>query len=193
MKKLMPFFALINIIILTIPINSYGWLTGFEEGKNDPFQIYYYGQYLPSLRDSNLISPYGIPNNIPTGVLQAYNYAQHYGWNQPFNFGRNQPFYVPSFNNYNYFSQGQPFFNAFGSQDSPYQAETGNYGNFKFTTYADYVPSNIMNMPPVTSGAKYIATPHAIIWSNVSYPNGIPEGPFGTIFGSDPFGNDDED
>ena len=48
-------------------------------------------------------------------------------------------------------------------------------------------------MPPVTSGAKYIATPHAIIWSNVSYPNGIPEGPYGTIFGDDPFGNDDED
>ena len=195
MKKLMTFFALISIIILAIPINCYSWGPGTDRGtilaKSDPFRDYYLANY-PSSRGP-LFNEYGLPRNIPTGVLQAYNYAQHYGWNQPYNYSRNQPFYVPSFNNYNYFSPGQPFFNAFGSQDSPYQAEAGNYGNFKFTTYADYIPSNIMNMPPVTSGAKYIATPHAIIWSNVSYPNGIPEGPFGTIFGNDPFGDDDDD
>lgn len=188
MKKLMTFFVLISIIILAIPINSYGWAAGTERSvmleKTDPFSAYYYAHYLPSLYNSNnLTGHYGIYSNVPASNI--LNYAQLYD--------RNQPFYVPSFNNYNYFSAVQPFFNAFGSQDSPYQAEAGNYGNFKFTTYADYLSPNIMNMPPVTNGAKYIATPHAIIWSNVSYPNGIPEGPFGTIFGNDPFGNDDDD
>ena len=122
---------------------------------------------------------------MPTG---AYNHARLYGWNQPF--------YFLSFNNYNYPSLGQHLFSGYGTQDyTPSSAEAEHYSSFnnRFTTYADFLPSNIMNMPPMTGDAKYIATPHMIIWSNVVYPNGIPEGPYGTLFGSDPFGNDDED
>ncbi len=107
MKKLMTFFALVSIIILAIPINSYGWLTGFEGGKNDPFQIYYYGQYLPSLRDSNLITEYGtfseygiLPNNMPNGPI--LNHAQLYGGNQPYNNNWNQSYGYGGNQPYNY-------------------------------------------------------------------------------------------
>ena len=90
----------------------------------------------------------------------------------------------------------ESIFSGYGTQDyTPSSAEAEHYSSFnnRFTTYADFLPSNIMNMPPMTGDAKYIATPHTIIWSNVVYPNGIPEGPYGTLFGSDAFGNDDED
>ena len=192
-RQLIIFFAITVIIILTISINSYSWI---GDSDTNQYKQFYLPQVPPVLFDFNNLISQGYPSN---GI---YSTLGHLGGMQSYNYGWNQSLGNPSFNNYNYYSFRPYSLNGYynsmttfaPSQDyNPSQAEVGDYGNFQFTTYADYLPSNIMNMPPMTGDAKYIATPHAIIWSNAVYPNGIPEGPYGTLFGNDPFGNDDDD
>lgn len=155
MKKLMTFFALISIIILTIPVNSYGWLTGFE-GSDDPFLHHFYGHYLPSLRGSNLINEYGAYRNMPTG---AYNYAQAqvYGWNQPYNYnyGWNQPY------NYDYDDALDSYrADTYDSDDSDWRQNLPyNYGRPGTFSLWDY--------PPYSNPSYYIfgiEEPH--LWQN---------------------------
>lgn len=155
MKKLMTFFALISIIILAIPINCYSWGPGSERSvileKSDPFFDYLFANS-PSSRGP-LFNQYGAYRNIPTGVFQAYDYARHYGsnqpynynygWNQPYSYGWNQPYSYGWNQPYNYdYDDGLESYRAdtYDSDDSDLRQNLPyNYGPGTFPRW-DYLP-----------------------------------------------------